>query len=148
MLADLIQTAGLWFVVGCALEAVATFVEQAAAARSPEEDAPRRGFAALAVLAVTTLTPGLLFAHGFLSTHGADTTLRIWAMAAPAVAMIGGSLLGGMLGAMAPGAAPFMRRLALPAGIAALVVTVYATLPSITTLVGAARTGVIQLPMQ
>jgi hypothetical protein len=148
MLAALIQTAGLWFVVACALEAVATFVEQTGAARSPEEDAPRRGFAALAVLAATTLTPGLLFAHGFLSTHGADAALRIWAMAAPAVAMIGGALLGGVLGALAPGAASVMRRLALPAGIAALIVTIYATLPSITTLVGAARTGVIQLPMQ
>jgi hypothetical protein len=148
MLATLFQTAGLWFVVACALEAIATFVEQAGAARSPDEDAERRGFAALAILAVTTLTPGLLFAHGFLSTHGADTMLRIWAMGAPAAAMIGGALLGGVFGALARGAAPYMRRVALPAGIAALVVTIYATMPSIATLAAAARTGVVELPVQ
>lgn len=148
MLAALIQTAGLWFVVACAFEAVATFVEQAGAARSPEEDAQRRGVAALAILAVTTLTPGLLLTHGFLATHGADATLRIWAMGAPAAAMIGGALLGGVFGALARGAAPVMRRLALPAGIAALVVTIYATMPSIATLAAAARTGVVEVPIQ
>lgn len=149
MLAALIDTAGIWFLAAVALEALATFVETAGAARSPDDDSPRRGFAALAVLAVTTLTPGLLFVHAFLSTHGADTMVRIWAMATPAAAMIGGSLLGGVFGAVARPAAQFMRRLALPLGVAALIVTVYATMPSIALLVEAARNGgVITLPAE
>lgn len=148
MLATLIQTAGLWFLAAVALEALATFVETAGAARSPDEDSPRRGLGALAVLAVTTLTPGLLFVHGFLSTHGVDPMVRLWAMGAPAAAMIGGALLGGLFGAIARSAAGLMRRLALPLGIAALIVTVYATMPSIALLAEAARTGVITLPAE
>lgn len=148
MLAALIQTAGLWFLVAVALEALATFVETAGAARSPDEEPPRRAFSALAVLAVTTLTPGLLFVHGFISTHGADPMVRLWAMAAPAAAMIGGALLGGLFGAAVRSAAGLMRTLALPLGVAALAVTIYATMPSIARLAEAAQTGVITLPAE
>jgi hypothetical protein len=141
MLEQLIATAGIWFLAACALEALATFVEVAGAARSPEEEAPRRGVAALAVLAVTMLTPGLLLAHGFLSTHGAEPMLRVWALGAPAAALVGGAILGGVFGAVARPAAALMRKLALPFGVAALAVTIYATLPSIVLLTEAARSG-------
>jgi len=141
MFAQLIDAAGVLFLVAVAVEFVAVFAEQAGAARSPDEDAPKRsgGNALLAVSAL--LTPGLLLAHGFLVTHGADTTLRIWAMGAPVAAMIGGALVGGVFGAVARGAAPLMRRIALPLGLAALAVTLAATWPSIRILIDAAQNG-------
>ncbi|MGE0742218.1 MAG: hypothetical protein AB7O98_12835 [Hyphomonadaceae bacterium] len=142
MFAQLIEAAGVWFLVAAAAELVAVLVEQAAAARSPEEEAPRRGGPSAALLAVSALlAPGLLLAHGFLATHGGDTMLRAVAVGTPIAAMIVGALLGGILGAVAKGAAPLMRRLALPLGLIALAVTIFATWPSIQTLITAAQNG-------
>ncbi|MEZ5996728.1 MAG: hypothetical protein R3C25_13355 [Hyphomonadaceae bacterium] len=146
MFANLIATAGLGFAIAVALEALAVFVEQAGAARSPDEDTPRRGIAALAMLALSALTPGLLLAHGFLSTSAAGQTLRLVAMAAPVAAVIGGSLLGAVCGALARGAAPLMRKLALPAALIAMAATIYATLPSIRALAEAAKHGGVVSP--
>jgi hypothetical protein len=145
-MAALIDAAGLWFLIAASLEALATFVEVAGAPRSPEEDAPRQGFVALAVLAVTTLTPGLLFLHGFMATNGAEPMLRVWALGAPAAALLGGALLGGMFGVLAGGAAGLMRRLALPFGVAALAAAIYAALPSVLALAEALRAGGLAPP--
>ncbi|MGD9980609.1 MAG: hypothetical protein AB7H66_02530 [Hyphomonadaceae bacterium] len=141
MFATLIQTAGLWFLIACAVEAVAVFAEQAGAARSPEDDAPRNGAVALVAFLLTLITPGLLLAHGFLSTRGHDETLRVMAIGAPIAAVLAGALLGAIFGAAAKAAAPAMRKLALPLDLAALALTVYATLPSIRILIEAAQNG-------
>jgi hypothetical protein len=147
MLEALIHITGPLFLAACALEFLAVGAEQAGAPRSPEEDGPRRALPALAMLALSTLTPGLLLAHGFLATAGADPMLRVWAMAAPVAAMIGGALAGGAAG-LARGLAPAMRAASVWLGLAALVVAVFATRASIETLLGAAQGIPIQLPLR
>lgn len=141
MFESLIGIVGIWFFAAVAAEALAVFVEQAGAARSPEEEGPKNGATALLALVLTLLTPGLLLAHGFLATHEQDQTLRVIAMGAPIAAVLLGSLLGAIFGALARPAAPAMRALALPLDLAAFAVTVYATLPSIRLLLEAAQTG-------
>lgn len=141
MFADVLQLTGLWFLIACAVEALAVIVEQWGAARSPDEDAPKHGAAALLTLTLSLLTPGLLLAHGFLATQAADQTLRIIATGAPVAAVLGGALVGAVIGAVARRAAPSMRKLALPLDLAAFAVAVYATLPSIRVLLGAASNG-------
>lgn len=141
MFANLIETVGLWFLVACALEALAVFVEQAGAARSPDDDHPRSGAITLTAFMLSLLTPGLLLAHGFLATREADQTLRVFAMGAPIAAVLIGALAGAILGAAARGAAPTMRKLALPLDLGAFSVAILATLPSIRILLEAAQTG-------
>jgi hypothetical protein len=140
MLSALVATCGSAFFAALALEALAVFVEQAGAARSPEEDHAKRGAGTLALFVAGALTPGLLLAHGFVATNGRDD-LRLWAMGAPFVAMLGGALSGAVFGAIARGAAPFMRKAALPFDLAALFVAIYATWPSVRALIDAAQHG-------
>jgi hypothetical protein len=137
----LIEFVGWWFFAAVAAETVAVFVEQAGSSRSPEEDGPKRGAMAALAFLLSLLTPGLLLAHGFLATHGQDQTLRVIAMALPVAAVLVGALLGAIFGAVVKGAAPLMRKLALPLDIVAFAVTVYAARASIQTLLGAAQTG-------
>lgn len=142
MFANLINVVGLWFVIACALEALAVFVEQAGAVRSPdEEDGRKQSASALIAFLLSLLTPGLLLAHGFLATHEQDQTLRALAMGLPVVAVLLGALLGAIFGAMARGAAPLLRKLALPLDLAAFGVAIYASLSSIQQLIGAAQNG-------
>jgi hypothetical protein len=140
MTESLIALAGLWFLVACGVEFLTVFVEQAGAARAPEDEAPRRhGFLALLTFIASLLTPGLLLAHGFLVTHDQEQTLRIVAMGLPVAAMLLGSLLGALFGAIARALAGAMRMIALPLSLATLAVTIYATLPSINVLIDAAQ---------
>lgn len=141
MLETLIQTVGLSFLVAVALEAAAVFIEQWGSARSPDEEPPRHNALALLALMLTLLTPGLLLAHGFLAAHDADQTIRVLAMIAPVAAILLGALLGAIVGAAARGAAPLMRRLALPLDLVAFLVTVFAALSSIQLLIAAAQNG-------
>ncbi|MGD9965429.1 MAG: hypothetical protein AB7T59_02825 [Hyphomonadaceae bacterium] len=141
MFANLVQIVGLWFLAAVALEALAVFVEQAGAARSPDDETARPGAVSLIAFLLSLITPGLLLAHGFLATHGQDQTLRVIAMTAPIAAVLFGALLGAMFGAVAKGAAPAMRKLALPLDLVALAVAVYAALPSIRILIAAAQHG-------
>jgi len=140
MTESLIALTGLWFLVACGVEFLTVFAEQAGAARSPEDEAPRRhGFLALLNLIASLLTPGLLLAHGFLVTHEQEQTLRIVAMALPIAAMLLGSLFGALFGALARPLAGVMRMIALPLSLGALALTIYATLPSINVLIDAAQ---------
>ncbi len=141
MLGTLIQTVGLWFLVAVALEAAAVFVEQWGSARSPDEEPQKHNAMALLALVFTLLTPGLLLAHGFLATHDADHTVRVLAMSAPVTAILLGALFGAIVGASARGAAPLMRKLALPLDLMAFLMTVFASLSSIQLLIGAAQNG-------
>lgn len=141
MFTDLMEAVGVLFLAAVALEFVAVFAEQAGAARSPDDEPVKRGPAAALLALSALLTPGLLLAHGFLSTHDSDSGLRIWAMGAPVAAMIGGALIGAAAGAVAPAAAPFMRRASLVLGLTALAVTIGATWPSIQVLIEAAQNG-------
>lgn len=141
MLGALIQAVGLWFLVAVTLEALAVFTEQWGAARSPDEEAPKHGALALLALLLTIVTPGLLLAHGFISTRGMEQSLFVIAVGAPIVAVLAGSLFGAIMGAIAKGAAPLMRQLALPLDILAFGVAIYATLASIRVLIEAAQNG-------
>lgn len=136
MLGTLIQVVGLWFFVAVALEAAAVVVEQWGAARSPDDDAPKNGALALLSLVLTLATPGLLLIHAFVATQGAEQTLRVIAMGAPILAVLVGALFGAIAGAAARGAAPIMRKLALPLDVVASGVAVFATLSTLKGLVG------------
>lgn len=141
MLGTLIEIAGLWFVVAVGLEALAVFAEQWGAARSPEEDSPKHGALALVALLLTVATPGLLLAHGYISTRGQEQTVFLLAIAAPIAAVLVGALLGAIMGAVARGAAPLMRKLAVPLDVIAFGATLYATLATIQVLIQAAQQG-------
>jgi hypothetical protein len=145
---QLIETAGIWFFAACIAAFAAVFVEQAGAARSPEEDGETKSAAKLMLMLASVLTPGLLLVHGFFLTAATDTMLRVWLMGVPIAAVLLGSLLGAIMGAAARGAAPFMRKLALPLGLAALALTLFATTPSIVALVNGLQDGVLELPVR
>jgi hypothetical protein len=148
MPAQLIATAGVWYFAACAIAFGSVFVEQAGAARSPEDDGERKGAAALMLMLASLLTPGLLLLHGFFLTAAVDSLLRIWIMAAPVAAIVLGSMFGAILGAVARNAVPAMRKLALPLGLAALALTLFATSPSIVALVNGLQDGVLELPVR
>jgi arginine exporter protein ArgO len=141
MLEALIQIVGPIFLVAIALEAVSVLAEQWGAARSPDEDAPKHNALALLALLLTILTPGLLLAHGYVATHAQDQSLLVIAVGLPVAAVLVGALLGAILGAAVKGAAPLMRKLALPLDIIAFAVTIYATLATIQVLIQAAQNG-------
>jgi hypothetical protein len=149
MFASLVATAGLWFVVACAFQAVAVFVEQAGAARSPEDDKPHAGFAGFVAGAAALLAPGLLLMHGYFVTEGAaDPTMRMLALGAPIAACIAGALVGAIFGAIASGATPFMRMIAPWFAMLGLMVAAYAAMASISALVAATQNGgVLVLPV-
>ena len=138
MLGTLIQAVGLWFFVAVALEAVAVFVEQWGAARTPDDDAPKHSALALLALVLTLVTPGLLLMHAFMTTDGEEQTTRVVAMGAPVLAILVGALLGAIAGAAARGVAPTMRKLALPLDLAASGVAVFATLTTLQALIAGA----------
>jgi hypothetical protein len=142
MFADLIAASGLWFLIAAVLLGVTVFVEQAGAARSPEEEGERKHGAMGVVLGILALlTPGLLLAHAFLTTHEASDIIRIAALAAPIAAVLLGALLGAIFGAMAASAGAAMRKAAPILALAGFAVTMFATLPSIRVLLDAAQNG-------
>lgn len=138
MLANLIQIVGPWFLVAIVLETLSVFVEQGGAARSPEDDTPRHRALSLLAFALSIGTPSLLIAHGYLATQNQDQTLRVIAMGAPIAAVLIGALLGAIVGSAAKGAAPVLRKLALPLDLLAFGVTIYTVLASIQTIIAAA----------
>lgn len=146
MLEALIQIVGPMFLAAVALEAVSVLAEQWGSARSPDEEAPKHGALALLALLLTIVTPGLLLAHGYIATHAGNETLSVIAIGLPIAAVLVGALAGAILGAAARGAAPLMRKLALPLDIAAFAVTIYATLSTIQLLIQAAQNGGVVTP--
>jgi hypothetical protein len=146
MFASLVDVAGFWFVIACAFQAVVVFVEQAGAARSPEEEKPRGGFGAFAIGAAALLAPGLLLMHGFFRTElGPNEAFRVLALGAPIGASIVGALLGSIFGSIARGAVPAMRAVAPWFAVIGLILAVYATLPSIVALIGAIQNGGVMI---
>lgn len=145
---QLIGIAGVWFLAACAAAFAAVFVEQAGAVRSPEEDGERKSAMMALLMLASLLTPGLLLLHAFFLTAAVDTLLRAALMAAPIAAVLGGSLLGAVFGALARGAAPAMRKLAVPLGLAALALTLFAVSPSILALLNGLQDGVLELPVR
>lgn len=141
MLGTLIQVAGVWFLVAVALDALAVLAEQWGAVRSPEEDSPKHGGLALMGFALSVVTPGLLLAHAFLSTHAVDPNIRVLALGLPIAALLVGALSGAILGAGVKAAAPVMRKLALPLGFVAFAVAIYAAAATIQVLIQAAQNG-------
>jgi len=148
MLADLLATAGLWFLAASGLLGLTVFVEQAGAARSPEEEGERKQGAMGVVLGVLALlTPGLLLAHAFLTTHEAGDMIRVIAIATPIAAVLIGALLGAMFGAMARSAGAALRKVAPVFALITFAVAIFATLPSVRVLLEAAQNGgVIVVP--
>ena len=134
MLDSFLGVLGPGLAAALVLLALTVFVEQAGAARSPEEDGHRTKLSATALWAANVLTPALLLGHAWIATSAREE-LRLEAMLAPIAAMFGGALLGAMFGAMARGAAPVMRKTALPLALVTLAVTVYAASPSAMALI-------------
>ena len=134
MLEELIATAGVWFFAACGAVFAAMFVEQAGAARSPEEDSERKRSAMLVLMLASLLAPGLLLLHSFYLTAD-DPSPRVALMAVAIAATLLGSMTGAVFGALTRGAAPTMRKLALPLVLVALALATYAALPSIVALV-------------
>lgn len=134
MLEELIATAGVWFFAACGAVFAAMFVEQAGAARSPEEDSERKRSATLVLMLASLLAPGLLLLHSFYLTTD-DPSPGAALMVAAIAATLLGSMTGAIFGALARGAAPIMRNLALPLVLIALALAIYAALPSIVALV-------------
>jgi hypothetical protein len=146
---QLIAIAGLWYFAACVAAFASVFVEQSGAARSPDEEGERKhGAVALALMLVSLLTPGLLLLHGFFLTAAVDSLLRIWVMAAPVAAILLGSIFGAIFGSIARGAVPTMRKLALPLGLAALALTLFATMPSIVAFANGLQDGILELPVR
>jgi hypothetical protein len=139
MLGTLIQIVGPWFLLAVALEALAVLVEQWGSARSPDEEPRKHNALALLALVLTILTPGLLIAHGVIATRGADQSLMVLAIGAPIAAVLLGALAGAIVGAAARGAAPLMRKLALPLDLLAFAVTIFAVLTSIQAMIQAVQ---------
>lgn len=140
MLDAVIAASGLWFAIAIAVQAVSALFEQAGAARSPDEERPH-GPAVFFMGASALLTPGILLAHAYMSTHDVEPTIRIVALGSVIAAVLGASLIGAVLGAVAKGAAPVMRMIALPLSVAALALAIYAALPTIQLLIQAAQNG-------
>ena len=130
---QLIATAGLSYLAACVSVFVAMFIEQAGAARSPEEDSERKRAAMLVLLLATFATVGLLLLHGYF-VPADNEAWRFGIMATPIAAMMLGSLLGAIFGALARGVAPLMRKLALPFVLVAFALTLYAAAPTIVAL--------------
>jgi hypothetical protein len=146
MFADLVQAAGLWFVIACAFQVVVVFFEQAGAARSPEEEKPQGGFGALAGGIAALLAPGLLLMHGYFRTElGPHESLRLFALGAPIAASVLGGLLGALFSALFRSASTLMRAVAPWLAVAGLILAVYATLPSIVALIGAIQNGGVMI---
>lgn len=141
MLGTLIQIVGPWFFLAVAIEALAVLVEQWGAVRSPEEEPRKHNALALLALILTILTPGLLIAHGVITTRGADESFMMLAIGAPIVAVLLGALLGAIAGASVRGAAPLMRKLALPLDLVAFVVAIFAVLSTIQGLIQSLQSG-------
>lgn len=141
MVASLIDVAGLAFLIAVGIEALAVFVDQLGAVRSPEEDEPRLGAIAAILAVAAIITPGLLILHGFLSTAQAQQQVRVVAMAAPIAAVIGGALFGAIVGVFFRGAAPSIRKAAPVFAAGALVAAAIAALPSMGQLIEAVQNG-------
>jgi hypothetical protein len=137
MLDSILGVLGLGYAAALVLLAVTVFTEQAGAARSPEEDEGRHRGSAIALWAANVLTPLLLLAHAFTATS-AHEDMRLEAMIAPVLALLGGALIGAIFGAMAPGASPLMRRVMLPLALIALAAALYAAWPSAREILGMA----------
>ena len=133
MLEGLIATAGVWFFAGCGAVFAAMFAEQAGAARSPEEDGERNQTALLVLMLASLLAPGLLLLRGFYLTAG-DPGARAGLMGIAIAATVLGSITGAIFGALVRGAAPLMRRAALPLALVALALAMYVALPSLLAL--------------
>lgn len=154
-IAELIQAAGIWFLVAVALEFAACYSEQMAAAYKPPEGEEKRGegFGAFALMVVTTLTPAMLFVHAFFTTAGPGdvvqwSQIRVWALALIVAAILGGAIAGRLLGTAWQGGARVMRLVALPLGLFAFGFTIYATRPALEALVDVLSGGVIALPVR
>jgi hypothetical protein len=136
MLDILAQATGILFLFAVAAEFIAVFFEQAGAARKRDEEAKSGGLPALALMVVTTLTPALLLLHGYLSTMAPHWRAALpAAVAAPILAVIVGAILGRIVGTASQAAARILHGVALPAAVAAFVLTIYAAWPSVGALI-------------
>src|SRR5262245_31513396 len=130
MIESLIALAGAIFFAALAAEALAAFVSQAGAARSPEEEGPR-SLAGRAHVIVGLLSPAVLIAHAWFVTMDQDESARGLLMAAPIAATVLGALFGSIFGAIAGGAAGAMRKAALIFALISLGLALFAAYPSI-----------------
>jgi hypothetical protein len=135
MLDSMVQAAGVWFFAAVAAQFAATLFEQAGAARSPEEDKPRRRVAALALFVASLATPALLLWHAYRVSAETDVATRLWLIAAPLAAMLGGGLVGAVAGVFARGAASALRAAAMWFALSALGLAVYAASPDLAALI-------------
>lgn len=144
----MIATVGFWFLLAVALEFASVYAEQAGAAHKDDgEEGKREGFGAFALALTTTLTPAFLFLHGFFLTAGSALPVRVAALSAVVASVLFGAIIGRLVGLGWKGGAGVMRALALPLGLVAFVVAIYACRPSLEALLDLFQGHAIVLPV-
>ncbi|MGE0595116.1 MAG: hypothetical protein AB7P07_02020 [Hyphomonadaceae bacterium] len=136
------EIAGSLFLVALGLEFAAVFAEQAGGVRKAGEEKPRPGFAAMVLMILATVTPGLLLAHAFVTTMDVHDQVRIWAIGGVIAAVVAGALLGmaaGLFGG--EGVSRAMRALSLPLNLAAFGLAVFVARTSINQLIDMLQNG-------
>jgi len=146
----MMATVGFWYLLAVALEFASIYAEQAGAAYKPAEgeEPKRESLGAFALAVTTTVTPAFLFLHGFFLTAASEPSVRIAALAAVVAAVLFGAIVGRLVGMSWKGGASVMRSFALPLGLIAFVVTIYACQPSLIALIDLLQGHVIQLPVK
>lgn len=139
MFEALISTSGAWFLVAVGATFLAALVDQAGAPRSPTEEPLRPGLGMLLLALGSLLTPGMLLVHAHLTSLGAAPPTRVVLLALPIGAVILGAIIGGLLGMATRPARIIMRMASVVFSLGALIVTVFATLPSLETAWRAAQ---------
>lgn len=149
LIAATTETVGLWFLVAVALQFAAVYAEQAGVAHKPDGQVEKReGFGGFALALTTTLTPAFLFLHGFFLTADSALAVRVTVLSAVIAAVLLGAIIGRLVGMGWKGGAGVMRTLALPLGLAAMVVAIYACRPSLEALIDLFQGHVSQLPVR
>ncbi|MFT3726762.1 MAG: hypothetical protein QM759_02930 [Terricaulis sp.] len=144
----MMATVGFWFLLAVGLEFASVYAEQAGAVHKPEgEAAKREGFGGFALALTTTLTPAFLFLHGFFLTAASALPVRIAALGAVVAAVLLGAIIGRLVGMGWKSGAGVMRALALPLGLIAFVIAIYACRPSLEALIDLFQGRAILLPV-
>lgn len=137
---------GTFFLIATGAQALGVYVEQAGAAvRFARDQKPPESLGSFALMVVTTMSPALLLLHAYFMTVPAPGQPRVLAISLVIASVIVGAIVGRLVGMAWQSGARFMRGAALPINIAALVLAIYATRPTLTGLYDLFTTGHMRL---